>query len=154
MADITQSGAPNKHTVGEVGDIYTNSNTGEQFECIAIYKTIAEEGIIITYDWEEIKKVNDDGSAISPVIAVSAIDGGHRVRITDVNGVQTFDVMDGTGDMEAIKEYVDTTVPTVVEEQLNTQLDDKIQESVDQAVSDAMTGVTETDRNAEIDSWF
>ena len=32
----------------------------------------------------------------SPVVSVSAITGGHRINITDVNGTKTFDVMDGS----------------------------------------------------------
>lgn len=35
------------------------------------------------------------GTAISPTIDVTDIEGGHRVTVTDVNGVKTFDVMDG-----------------------------------------------------------
>ena len=34
-------------------------------------------------------------SGFSPIIEVSAIDGGHRLTITDVNGTKTVDVMDG-----------------------------------------------------------
>lgn len=37
----------------------------------------------------------DDG--FSPVVTVTTITGGHRVSITDANGTQTFDVMDGEG---------------------------------------------------------
>lgn len=33
---------------------------------------------------------------VSPVISVTDIDGGHRITITDVNGTQSFDVMDMT----------------------------------------------------------
>ena len=32
----------------------------------------------------------------SPVVSVSAITGGHRINITDVNGTKTVDVMDGS----------------------------------------------------------
>lgn len=34
---------------------------------------------------------------VSPVVAVSAIPGGHRVTVTDAGGTQYFDVMDGEG---------------------------------------------------------
>ena len=38
----------------------------------------------------------DDGKdGVSPTVEVSAITGGHRVTITDVNGTQSFDVADG-----------------------------------------------------------
>ena len=40
-----------------------------------------------------------DGSngvdGVSPTLSVVEITGGHRVTITDVNGTQTFDVMNG-----------------------------------------------------------
>ena len=32
---------------------------------------------------------------VSPTVAVEVIEGGHRIRITDVNGTKSFDVMDG-----------------------------------------------------------
>lgn len=38
----------------------------------------------------------DGANGISPTIKVTAIDGGHRVVITDKNGTQSFEVMDGT----------------------------------------------------------
>ena len=48
-------------------------------------------------------------SGISPEIDVVAISGGHRVTITDANGTQTFDVMDGVGGSGGTVE-VDTTL--------------------------------------------
>ena len=35
------------------------------------------------------------GGGVSPIVNVVEIPGGHRVTITDINGDQTFDVMDG-----------------------------------------------------------
>jgi cold shock CspA family protein len=35
------------------------------------------------------------GGGVSPTVAVSAITGGHRITITDVNGSKSFNVMDG-----------------------------------------------------------
>lgn len=35
------------------------------------------------------------GAGISPTIVISPIDNGHRVTITDINGTQTFDIMNG-----------------------------------------------------------
>ena len=34
-------------------------------------------------------------NGVSPTVTINAITGGHRVTITDVNGAQSFDVMDG-----------------------------------------------------------
>lgn len=39
----------------------------------------------------------DGQDGFSPIVSVADIDGGHRVTITDKNGTQTFDVMDGQG---------------------------------------------------------
>ena len=38
----------------------------------------------------------DGESGYSPVVAVTVIDGGHQVEITDINGTQKFEVLDGT----------------------------------------------------------
>lgn len=38
----------------------------------------------------------DGAPGVSPTVAVNHVVGGHRVTITDVNGTQFFDVMDGT----------------------------------------------------------
>lgn len=50
---------------------------------------------------EALDKAENGGSGssgedgFSPVIEISKIEGGHRVSVTDKNGTQTFDVMDG-----------------------------------------------------------
>ena len=99
MANISGSGAPNKRTIGSVGDIYTNENTSEQYECVAVYKLRTHKGIVTEYDWDLIIYTNTGegggGSGVSPTITVTEINGGHRLRITDVNGAKSFDVMDG-----------------------------------------------------------
>lgn len=38
---------------------------------------------------------SDGADGVSPTLSVAEITGGHRVTIIDVNGTQTFDVMDG-----------------------------------------------------------
>lgn len=43
----------------------------------------------------EVTAHGEDG--FSPVVTVTDITGGHRVEITDADGTQAFDVMDGTG---------------------------------------------------------
>lgn len=52
-----------------------------------------------TYEGEEDEDPEGDGylpgDGISPTIAVDEIEGGHRLTITDVEGVKTFSVMDG-----------------------------------------------------------
>lgn len=52
-----------------------------------------------TYEGKEDEDPEGDGylpgDGISPTIAVDEIEGGHRLTITDVEGVKTFSVMDG-----------------------------------------------------------
>ena len=69
------------------------------------YEIALDEGFEGTEtDWLESLK-GEDGSkgdqgergsdGVSPVVAIDTISGGHRVSITDVNGMQSFDVLDG-----------------------------------------------------------
>lgn len=37
----------------------------------------------------------DGADGVSPTVLIEEIEGGHRITITDVNGAQSFDVMDG-----------------------------------------------------------
>ena len=82
MANISGSGAPNKQTIGSVGDIYTNENTSEQYECVAVYKLHTHKGIVTEYDWDLIIYTNTGegggGSGVSPTITVTDINGRHR----------------------------------------------------------------------------
>lgn len=47
-------------------------------------------------EFSETQTPSGGGGGVSPTIDVAAIDGGHRVTVTDVNGVTSFDVLDGT----------------------------------------------------------
>lgn len=44
---------------------------------------------------EDGKDGKDGENGISPSVTIEEIEGGHRVTITDANGTQTFDVLDG-----------------------------------------------------------
>lgn len=54
---------------------------------------------------------------ISPVVTVEAITGGHRVTITDKNGAQSFDVLNGTGSGtgDMLKSVYDSTGNGIVD---------------------------------------
>lgn len=55
----------------------------------------------------------DGADGVSPVVSVTAITGGHRVTITDKNGTQSFDVLngkDGTGGGGGASVELDTTL--------------------------------------------
>lgn len=56
----------------------------------------------------------DDGPAgFSPTVSVTQIEGGNRVTITDANGSQSFDILDGSA---GIAEESDPTVPAWAKE--------------------------------------
>lgn len=48
------------------------------------------------FDGEDGTDGQDGKDGTSPVVSVSAITGGHRITITDVNGAKTVDVIDGS----------------------------------------------------------
>lgn len=53
----------------------------------------------------------DGTDGVSPTVTVTNISGGHRVTITDVNGTNTFDVMDGVIEAtEEVAAYLDNYV--------------------------------------------
>ena len=58
---------------------------------------------------------------VSPTVAVTDINGGHRVAITDATGTKTFDVMNGTQDIsEAVQAVIEEAKPFVVTIQITT----------------------------------
>ena len=85
--------------------------------------TEGEEGSTIVFAWTGNDGVEQTGTTFiprgikgnkgddgfSPDIKVTAINGGHRVTITDADGSQSFDVMDGIGGSGGVVE-VDTTL--------------------------------------------
>lgn len=76
-------------------------NSARQAKTAAEHYPIIEDGYWYVWDVESedyvstgIKALGDDGT--SPTVTVTAITGGHKVTITDVDGDHVFDVMDGT----------------------------------------------------------
>ena len=66
-------------------------------------------------------KGTDGTDGVSPTVAVTDINGGHRVAITDATGTKTFDVMDGTQDIsEAVTAVIEEAKPFVVTIQITT----------------------------------
>ena len=53
MASIKGTNAPTRKTVGALGDIYTDTNTGKQYKCVFSYKSAADEKF--DCQWVEIK---------------------------------------------------------------------------------------------------
>lgn len=96
MTNISGNGIPSKRTAGNIGSVYTNLLTNKQYECVRIYSTITKGKQEIEYIWKEIEANRETaGTVVSPVVNVVEIEDGHRVVISDVNGVKSFDVMNG-----------------------------------------------------------
>lgn len=43
MAKLNGSGVPTRKTIGAIGDIYTDTTTGEQYKCIFAYRSDNDE---------------------------------------------------------------------------------------------------------------
>ena len=54
MAEINKSGAPDKSTVGQLGDIYTDISTGRKYKLKYICRTTTYDGVTVEYEWESI----------------------------------------------------------------------------------------------------
>ena len=54
-----------------------------------------EHDTLIDEGNQMIEKIRNMSAGVSPTVDVTNIDGGHRVTITDVDGAETFDVMNG-----------------------------------------------------------
>jgi len=66
-------------------------------------------------------------AGVSPSVTVTAIAGGHRVSITDANGTQTFDVMDGQGGSVTVDSALSSTSENPVQNKaVAAALDGKI----------------------------
>lgn len=52
MAEINKSGAPDKNTVGQLGDIWIDTVTGDRYKLAYISTTTTYDGVIKDYEWE------------------------------------------------------------------------------------------------------
>ena len=54
MAEINKSGAPDKSTAGQLGDIYTDISTGKKYKLKYVCRTTSFDGDTVDYEWESI----------------------------------------------------------------------------------------------------
>lgn len=54
MANITGMGKPTRKTVGALGDIYTDTNTGDKYKCTFAYRS--NDGEEFDCEWKLIEK--------------------------------------------------------------------------------------------------
>lgn len=52
MANLSGAGAPTKHTVGAVKDVYTNTNNGKQYVCASVVSIQTDKENITLYEWD------------------------------------------------------------------------------------------------------
>lgn len=58
MSTINGKGIPTDRTPGAVGDIYTNSNTGDKYKCVDIHE-IRADVITYYYTWIRVRSNSD-----------------------------------------------------------------------------------------------
>ena len=85
MSEITGNGAPLKNTVGKIGDIYTDSNTGEKYKLINIVHLSPEfiqSESTVEYVWEGLfDDVNDDTkSYLGEIFDKSVLDSMAKIE--------------------------------------------------------------------------
>lgn len=99
FANVGKDGAPGGYYVpsGEGGVLKFTPSKADMPAVGDVPLPEGEPGKAFTYEDftpEQLETLKGkDG--VSPEVEVSAIDGGHRVSITDANGTESFDVMDG-----------------------------------------------------------
>lgn len=152
MANITNQGVPNVFTEGAIGDIYTDTKTGYKYKCISVITVNTAEGSTPYHTWVRIVENTSSGGSgtdgYSPTVNIEEIDGGHRVTITDVNGDQYFDVLDGEkGDVgltDEEKEVYDEAI-NKAHEHINKDIIDSVtQEKIDNWDSKATEDYVDT----------
>ena len=77
MANFTGNGAPTKHTVGAVGDIYTNNNNGKQYKCVTVIAIDhSDDPPTYEYEWDLLhsKSEGADGNTSDLSGASSIVD--------------------------------------------------------------------------------
>lgn len=72
---------------------------------------------------------NPGADGVSPTVAVSSITGGHRVSVSDKNGTQTFDVMDGVSAIDDTAGRGDTN--KVLSADKVTEITDGLKEAIE-----------------------
>lgn len=77
---------------GVIIDTTLSQDDGEQVYHFRI--TLWEDDSVST-ERKVLSSDNSGGEAVSPTVEVTQIENGHRVTITDVNGSESFDVMNG-----------------------------------------------------------
>ena len=65
MAKLTGKGAPTRKTIGGLGDIYTDTITGHQYECVFAYRDDADSDF--DCQWKPLKNAEVEPEVTEPV---------------------------------------------------------------------------------------
>lgn len=127
--DFTESNHTFRISAETLGVIAGNGKDGTVF-----YPIVSEDGVL---SW-----VNDGGlknpdpvlikgasgtDGISPIVEINSITDGHRVTISDINGSQSFDILNGSRDNDIIAQQVLSHVYNKTE--IDKKLSEKAQAS-------------------------
>ena len=59
---LSGNGAPNKKTLGNIGDIYTDLDTGLKYKCVSVYSYTGHNSMTVEYVWKKEFSINSDDS--------------------------------------------------------------------------------------------
>lgn len=93
MADTTIGALPN------LADISDDALLVVEFQGTAYSITGAQWKAYAVAAAAGVNKGDPGDPGFSPMVEITAITGGHRLTITDAEGTETADILDGSGDM-------------------------------------------------------
>lgn len=74
MANIKGTGVPTRKTLGAMGDIYTDTTTGKQYECVFAYRDNQDDDF--DCQWKELKETKDQKDSLYGEMKSEKILGG------------------------------------------------------------------------------
>lgn len=95
-ADFIKNKPVSDKTLTQEGRFADAKATGDAIAAVVLTATDDGDGVVtLSLGGGDIPEGGGGGIAVSPTIEVDEIEGGHKVTVTDVNGSQDFNVMDG-----------------------------------------------------------
>lgn len=69
MSELQGNGAPSKYLEANIGDIYTDLDTSDKYECVNIYNIMGHKTNEILYEWE---LIFDNSESEAPCVSIDA----------------------------------------------------------------------------------
>lgn len=92
------------------GYVFTPIEQTTIAEIAAIAQSVRDDADAGLFDGKPGEDGRDGKDGVSPTVTVSDIQGGHKITITDANGVKTVDVMDGVDGNDGTSFTTDETL--------------------------------------------